>query len=110
MVLVCAREIFWFGLAYKVDAAIALLAHSAVLLLRMSLAVSPSSLGTLLEDGAVGPPLPLSFVAALSSSVLAASKLFETVGEDLDEEGERWRKPSSRSLYDDANDQKRGRQ
>lgn len=144
LVLVGAREVYWFGLEFKGDAAIAMLAFSAVGLLRWS-QVGASSLDssfaepptlaqyeeatgrvtTMLDTAAeeaaelpgavpaaelaevtvlatevapVGPPVLLSFFAAVSSFTLAGGKLLEPIDEDLDEEGERWEKYSSGPL------------
>jgi len=119
LVLVCAREVFWFGVFYKVDALWALLLFAGVAGLRFaatsasaSEALAPESpafeswdqmptVPTLYDVRPVGPPLLLSFGCWVSLSVLAVAKLFEPIGEDLDEDGERWTKRSSRSLYDD---------
>lgn len=99
IVLICAREIYWFGLGYKVDAAWALASFTLVLLLRAS--ASPALGGAApavlvaTEATPVGPPIPLSFISTASLFVLAFGKIFEPVGEDLDEEGEQWAKRSS---------------
>lgn len=133
LVVIAAREIFWFGLAYKADAACAVLIFLAVALLRTSVVAEPVGPSTKLaelspvvspapegrgsnldlanryvealatipgEVQPIGPPVPLSFVASVSLTTLSFGKVFEPIGEDLDEEGEQWAKRSSRSLYD----------
>lgn len=100
IILICAREIYWFGLAYKVDGAWALASFTLVLLLRASAspALGGAAAAVLVateEATPVGPPIPLSFVTTASLFVLAFGKIFEPVGEDLDEEGEQWAKRSS---------------
>merc|ERR1712039_1126426 len=54
------------------------------------------------EQPTVGPPLLLSWIASTSLTVTAISKLWDPVGEDLDEEGEKWFKRSSRRLNESA--------
>jgi len=128
VVLICAREIFWFGLAYKIDALICIFSFAAVAILRAS-SITVNEVGfsndanstmtlqqkqTETADGVlwnlpsiqpevqpVGPPIPLSFVASVGVTVMSFGKIFEPVGEDLDEEGEQWNKRSSDSLYGD---------
>lgn len=127
VVLVCAREVWWFGLAYRAGAASAVLVFAVVAALRASTMLdigagygtgplwSSSSENLPPEDSQsnylggsiptiptevqpVGPPVPLSFVASVNLTVLAFSKIFEPIGEDLDEDGEKWAKRSSWSL------------
>lgn len=118
VVLLCAREIFWFGWFYKVDALWGALCFVAVCAWRLTLATESTSevlapeipafetwedmpkVPTLFDVRPIGPPVPLSFACWISLSVLASGKIFEPLGEDLDEAGERWSKRSSRSLYD----------
>lgn len=121
VVLICAREIFWFGLAYKLDAAVGVLVFTAIALLRATAGAAPGGAmppvppplppdaleAPLLDIGdisgevlPVGPPVPLAFVASVSLTVVAFSKVFEPIGEDLDEDGEQWAKRSSRPLFD----------
>lgn len=112
--LILAREIYWFGLDFKVDAALGLLLFSGIVAIRISDVMMPSNsigaqvperlateedlvygIAAATETTALGPPLPLS---ALSSSMLLLSsfgKLFESIGEDIDEEGNQWQKRSS---------------
>mmetsp|Transcript_82368 Transcript_82368/g.257240 ORF Transcript_82368/g.257240 Transcript_82368/m.257240 type:complete len:137 (+) Transcript_82368:103-513(+) len=96
MVLLCSREIFWFGLGYKLDALVTTALFTVVLLLRLAAA----------QGGA--PPLearpefdPLSAWSALSSGVLAFGKLFSPLAVDVEEEGELWSKRASRPLDGD---------
>ncbi|CAJ1426716.1 unnamed protein product [Effrenium voratum] len=119
LVLVCAREIFWHGWFYKVDALWGALCFSGLAALRLaalsqstSEALAPEvpafetwdempKFPALFDVRPVGPPLLLSFGCWISLSVLALGKFLEPIGEDLDEAGERWSKRSSRSFYDD---------
>jgi len=140
VVLLCCREVFWFGLANKVDAASAVALFVAVTLLRAvyvldgiapEVAEAGNNTGTNARDTSqlrdnelqwlsrwqelelppytgsvppVGPPLPVSFLASTSMTVLAFGKVLGPIGEDLDEEGEQFFKRSSRPLYDDDGD------
>lgn len=139
LVVVCAREIFWFGLWYKYDAAWAVVLFAAIGYLRVASALDPLRALAPMRSGAggldatmqllkqnaiiqesdvldfanamqevqpVGPPVFLSFFASVVLFVLAAGKLFEPIGEDIDEAGEQWQKQSSRSLYDDVEEAK----
>lgn len=65
---ICIREIFYFGLAYKVEAAVALVALPFTIVMTSSQEV-------------VGISLP---VCALAMDVLAAGKLFEPCMEDFE--------------------------
>lgn len=110
VILICAREIFWFGMAYRGGAALAIVVFGATAVLRAG-NMDASSV-TALEDSLyaadaysmatmpqpIGPPVPLSFVASVCLFVLGFSKAFEPIGEDLDEEGEKWDKKSSMPL------------
>eukprot|EP00929_Paragymnodinium_shiwhaense_P027873 TRINITY_DN16264_c0_g1_i1.p1 TRINITY_DN16264_c0_g1~~TRINITY_DN16264_c0_g1_i1.p1 ORF type:complete len:338 (-),score=71.97 TRINITY_DN16264_c0_g1_i1:28-1041(-) len=108
IVLVAAREIYWFGLSFKGDAAAAVAAYSIIAALRLASALDETraaapvaaELAAMEEVQPIGPPVALSFGASLSLNVMSFGKLFEPLGEDLDEEGEQWAKASSRSLYD----------
>mmetsp|Transcript_95171 Transcript_95171/g.268945 ORF Transcript_95171/g.268945 Transcript_95171/m.268945 type:complete len:372 (+) Transcript_95171:69-1184(+) len=98
--LILAREIFWYGVVARGGTATGVLAFAAVALLRYT-ALEPGAA----VDGSdvaglspVGPPVPLGFLASTSLFNTAFSKLFDPVGEDLDEEGEKWFKRSSRDL------------
>lgn len=127
LALVCAREIYWFGIGFKVDAALSILVFLAVALLRASDATDGNTgFGTLMppteevlyaegrslnnmpaEVEPVGPPIPLSFLGSVVITVVAFGKVFENVGEDLDEEGEQFAKRSSRGYFDIETPEKR---
>jgi len=101
IILVFAREIYWFGIWYKSDCLVGILVFAGVFFLRLS--ALDQGMGDVLSsvDGGVapvGPPVPLSFIGATSMFVSGVGKLFEPLGEDLDEEGEQWAKRSSTPL------------
>eukprot|EP00435_Cladocopium_sp_Y103_P033694 s2932_g8.t1 len=91
VVLICAREIFWFGWFYKVDAIWGALCFALVLAWRLALANESTSevlapelpvfeswedmpkVPTLFDVRPVGPPVPLSFACWISLSVTALS-------------------------------------
>lgn len=96
MVMLCAREIFWFGVGYKLDALLAAAIFSVVLVFRVSAAQ-----GSALPLEAMSAFEPLSAWGALSGGVLAFGKFFTPLGDDLEEEGQLWSKVSSRPLGGD---------
>merc|ERR1712110_594410 len=106
VVLVCAREMYWFGVREKGSAATCCVLFLLVALFRATAILDPGS--TLLnpvDDGedfswiqrgipCIGPPLLLSFPTTLSLSGLAFGKvLLEALTDDLNEEGDLWSKP-----------------
>jgi hypothetical protein len=67
LVSICIREIFYFGLAYKVEAVVALVMLPVTFMMT--------------SDQAIGISLP---VCALAMNVLAAGKIFEPCAEDFE--------------------------
>lgn len=102
LTLIYAREIYWFGVSYKLGLVFGIAAQAFVLFQRFTTVLQHEGLARdmQLQEGPVGPPLPLSFVCTATLFVLAASKVLEPLGEDMEEEGEAWGKTYSRPLYE----------
>jgi len=113
IMMILAREVYWFGLSFKVDAALGILLFAAVAILRSSAGAESSSglapdaltreedlylgIAAATDDAvtAMGPPLPLEGLSATVLLLVSFGKLLASIGEDVDEEGEQWQKSST---------------
>lgn len=112
LLLILAREIYWYGVEFRGGLVLAIPAFAAIAVLRSQESPLPGNLeaidyGTsyssadlpqMVEPHEVGPPLPLSFLTATVIFTVAVSKVFDPIALDLDEEGNMFTKKSSRDL------------
>lgn len=112
LVLTFAREIYWYGLTVRGGLIVGALTFAYVALLRYSSLMSGGEPATMMTEtltsedtfniadplSPIGPPVMISGLGSLQLFVTSFSKAFDPVGEELDEEGEKGFKRSSRNL------------
>jgi len=112
LVLLFAREIYWYGLTARGGLIVGVLTFAYVAFLRCNSVMSGVEQASMVTEtmtsdktfsiaeplSPIGPPVVISGLGSLQSFVTAFSKVFDPVGEELDEEGEKGFKRSSRDL------------
>lgn len=109
LVLIFAREIYWYGLAVRGGLIVGVLTFAYIALLRFNAPMSGVEQTSMVDPSTstywacsgtspIGPPVVISGLGSLQTFVTAFSKAFDPVGEELDEEGEKGFKRSSRDL------------